>query len=46
MKEVTEEDRKHELHSLLEQIQKHPERDWTEAKKRVNVLREMLVKPK
>ncbi len=44
MKEVTNEDREHELRDLLEQMKQHPERDWTEAKKRVHVLREMLVK--
>ena len=42
MKETTKADREHELKDLLEQMKQHPERDWSEAKKRVNVLRELL----
>ncbi|MDD3798349.1 MAG: hypothetical protein PHE36_04130 [Novosphingobium sp.] len=42
MKEVTNEDREHELRSLLDEMQKHPERDWTEARKRIAVLRQVL----
>lgn len=42
MKETTLEDRKHELKQLLEQIEAHPERDWSEEKKRVAVLQKMI----
>ncbi len=42
MQETTMEDRKKELRSLLDQMAAHPERDWSEEKKRVAVLREML----
>ncbi|MCB5426558.1 hypothetical protein H0274_14950 [Altererythrobacter sp. CC-YST694] len=42
MEVVTMEDRRKELRSLLEQMEAHPERDWSEEKQRVNVLREML----
>ncbi|HTN15748.1 MAG TPA: hypothetical protein VL094_13170 [Sphingomonadaceae bacterium] len=42
MQPVTMEDRRKELRSLLERIEAHPERDWTEEKARANVLREML----
>lgn len=42
MQPTTMEDRRKELRSLLDQMQAHPERDWTEEKRRVNVLREML----
>lgn len=43
MEVVTMEDRRKELRSLLEQMEAHPERDWSEEKQRVNVLREMLL---
>jgi len=46
MQETTMEDRKKELRSLLEQMEAHPERDWSEEKERVAVLREMLSEPK
>ena len=42
MDTVTREDREHELRNILALIQTHPERDWTEAKERASVLREML----
>ncbi|WP_170304677.1 hypothetical protein [Croceicoccus estronivorus] len=42
MEQVTEQDRRNELHSLLENMKQHPERDWTEARKRVAVLRQVL----
>ncbi|MCB2050450.1 MAG: hypothetical protein KDE63_03375 [Novosphingobium sp.] len=42
MRDTTSQDRNHELQSLLEQMRDHPERDWTEARKRVKILREVL----
>lgn len=42
MKETTMEDRRKELRSLVSQIEAHPERDWTEERKRILVLREMI----
>ncbi len=42
MQQTTLEDRKKELRTLLEQIEQHPEKDWSEQKKRVAVLREMV----
>jgi len=43
MQGTTTEDREKELRFLLSQIAAHPERDWTEARARINVLREMGV---
>lgn len=42
MREITTEDRRKELRSLLERIETHPERDWTEERKRVAVLQSKL----
>lgn len=42
MHETTEEDRRKELRVLLDRIQQHPERDWSEERKRVAVLQQML----
>lgn len=42
MQETTLEDRKAELASLVAAIEAHPERDWSEARKRIAVLREMV----
>jgi hypothetical protein len=42
MRETTSEDRRNELRTLLERIQHHPERDWSEELKRVTVLKHML----
>ena len=42
MTPVTIEDRKKELRVLLDNIQAHPSRDWTEARERVVVLQEMI----
>ena len=42
MRETTNQDRKNELQSLLQQMRDHPERDSSEARKRVKVLRELL----
>ena len=40
--EVTMEDRRKELRSLLDQISAHPERAWTAERERVGVLQRML----
>jgi hypothetical protein len=42
MTPVTIEDRKKELRVLLGQIQAHPDRDWTQERQRVVVLKEMI----
>lgn len=42
MRDTTSQDRRNELQSLLEQMRDHPEKDWTEARKRVKILRELL----
>jgi len=42
MQETTRKDREKELRSLLDQMAAHPERDWSEERQRVAVLREML----
>lgn len=43
MPETTMEDREKELRFLLSQMSAHPERDWSEARSRVQVLRAMGV---
>lgn len=40
---TTPEDREKELHFLLSQMSAHPERDWSEARDRVQVLKAMGV---
>lgn len=42
MEPVTRQDREQELRSLLAQMEAHPERDWSDERQRVGVLREML----
>jgi len=42
MDPVTIEDRKKELHALLEQMQAHPSRDWNKERERVAVLQQMI----
>lgn len=42
MRETTLEDRKHELRQLLEQFKAHPERDWSEERKRAATLSAMI----
>jgi hypothetical protein len=42
--ETTMEYRRSELAGLLDAIAKHPERDWSEERKRIAVLREMLAR--
>lgn len=42
MKDTTVDHRKQELRKLLDEIAAHPEKDFTEERKRVAVLKEML----
>jgi len=42
MDAVTIDDRKKELHTLLEQIQSHPSRDWSRERERIVVLQRMI----
>jgi len=42
MTETTIEDRTRELRTLLDRIGAHPERAWTEERRRVAVLQRML----
>ncbi len=43
MQDTTIEDRKRELRNLLDQIEAHPEKAFTEERKRVAVLQGMLL---
>lgn len=45
MEPVTRHDRETELKGLLAQMEAHPERDWSEVRVRIEVLREMLRQP-
>jgi hypothetical protein len=42
MNPVTLEDRRNELHSLLDQLRAEPTRDWTAERQRILVLRQMI----
>lgn len=42
MEVVTSEDRKKELHVLLEQMRTHPSRDWSAARARAALLTRMI----
>jgi len=42
MTETTIEDRERELRTLLDRIEAHPERAWTEERRRVAVLQRLL----
>lgn len=42
MQTVTEGDRRKEVRTLLEQIRAHPERDWTEARRRLATLTRLI----
>ncbi|MBB6425814.1 hypothetical protein [Sphingopyxis sp. JAI128] len=42
MQAVTEGDRRKEVRHLLEQIQAHPERDWTAARQRLATLNKLI----
>lgn len=47
MQAVTEGDRRKEVRILLGQIQAHPERDWTAARRRLATLNKLIaVKPR
>lgn len=45
MQAVTEGDRRKELSTLLQQIQDHPERDWSAARARIATLNKLVAKP-
>jgi hypothetical protein len=42
MQAVTEGDRRKEVRALLWQIQAHPERDWTHARRRLTTLNKLI----
>ena len=42
MNPVTTDDRKKELHRLLQQIRQHPSRDWSRERRRIVVLQQMV----
>jgi hypothetical protein len=42
MQAVTEGDRRKELAVLLDQIQAHPERDWTRERQRIATLNKLI----
>lgn len=42
MTETTMEDRQRELRALLDRIEAHPERAWTEERERIAVLQRLL----
>lgn len=42
MTEVTLDDRQKELRTLLDQMRAHPERDWSEARARIDILNRVL----
>lgn len=44
MQTVTESDRRKELAVLLYQIQAHPERDWSSARRRIATLTKLIGK--
>lgn len=46
MQAVTHDDRRKEIRVLLGQIQSHPERDWSAAKRRIAVLNKLVTAPK
>ena len=45
MRPVTEEDRRKELRTLLDNMQQHPERNWSAARQRIAVLQRVLATP-
>lgn len=45
MQAVTEGDRRKELAVLLDQIQAHPERDWSAARTRIATLNKLIAPP-
>lgn len=42
---VTEGDRRKEIRTLLHLIQRHPERDWSAARRRIATLNQLVGKP-
>lgn len=42
MQDTTMEDRRKELQALLDKFEAHPECDWTEGRRRADVLRRMI----
>ena len=44
MQNTTMDDRRKELQSLLGKFRDHPERDWSEERRRAHALSEMLAK--
>jgi hypothetical protein len=42
MQAVTEQDRRKEVRALIEQIQAHPERDWSAARRRIATLNHLI----
>ncbi|AKH43056.1 hypothetical protein FHS61_001245 [Altererythrobacter atlanticus] len=42
MEEVTNEDRRREIRTLVERIEAHPERDMKEERERLRVLRKIV----
>ena len=42
MQAVTEQDRRKEVRVLIEQIQAHPERDWSAARRRIATLNHLI----
>lgn len=46
MQAVTEGDRRKEIRVLLDQIRAHPERDWSDARRRLATLNKLVAAPK
>ncbi|WP_200879086.1 hypothetical protein [Sphingopyxis sp. MWB1] len=42
MQTVTEGDRRKEIRTLLNLIQRHPERDWSAARRRIATLNQLV----
>ncbi len=45
MQAVTADDRRKEVRALLDQIQAHPERDWSAARRRLATLNKLIAPP-
>lgn len=46
MQAITKGDRRKEIRVLLDQIQAHPERDWSDARRRLATLNKLVAAPK
>lgn len=46
MQAITEGDRRKEIRVLLGHIQAHPERDWSDARRRLATLNKLVAAPK